>query len=139
MSASILIVDKNRLIRHMLREVLEDAGYQVSAVATTSFARALVAEHGEMFDLVLLPGVPSSGDGDTFCSSLKADGFGRLILVLCESGQPADASQAWVSALTCKPLTIDALLRQLQTTLTQHRNLYTPVLHRPRFYSASRS
>jgi DNA-binding response OmpR family regulator len=138
MSASILIVHKNRFIRHMLREVLEEAGYRVSAVATTSFARVLVANHGEMFDLLLLHGVDFAGDGDAFCSALQADGFVRPIIVLCESSEPPKTSRAGVSASIHKPFTIEALLRQLQTTLKQHRDPSAPVLHRPRFHSTSR-
>ena len=138
MSASVLIVDRNRFVRHLLREVLEEAGYQVWAVATASFARSLVTSHGEQFDLVLLYVRSASDENVDFVRTLKASGFDRPIVTLCvDAAKSQETFAAGVSASIQAPFTIEELLRQLEL-LIRHRGKRAPVLHRPKFYSASR-
>ena len=99
MSASVLIVDKNRFVRHLLGDVLEEAGYQVRAVATASFARLLIASHGERFDLVLLYVRSSSDENVDLVRTLKATGFDRPIVALSvDAAKSQETFAAGVSA-----------------------------------------
>ena len=139
MSASILVVEKSRFVRHILREVLEEAGYRVSAVATTSFARFLVTSDAEQFDLVLLYVRTPNSENVELCNKLRADGFDRPIVILTENAaETRETSQAEASAWIERPFTVRGLLRQIETTLNQYRSKPAPVLHRPRFHSAAR-
>jgi DNA-binding response OmpR family regulator len=119
-NANILVVDDDELIRDVLREIFEDAGYRtVTAADAPSALRAL---HKEQCDLIVLdlemPGV----DGVALCRLLRAQDATSKIPVIAFSGnddetRQVEAFDAGVDDYIIKPSTPGELLSRVSTHL----------------------
>jgi CheY-like chemotaxis protein len=120
--ARILVVDDDRLIRQMVRDLLEIASYFVEeAVDGADGLTQAAAFHP---DLILLDLMLPDMDGYTVCRTLKADQATRAIPVifLTASNDIAvkrQASAAGAAACLTKPFELNGLLALVETTLEE--------------------
>ena len=128
MRKTILVIDDNADHRDMLRDLLEDSGFAVIAVADAADA---LAQRPQSVDLVLLdlvmPG--ASMDGFTFLSKARerAGLVDTPVIVLSGLGasvvsalDPATATTLRIAAVVPKPIQVDALLSLVRAALDRH-------------------
>ena len=119
-TARVLVVDDDRLIRQMARDLLEMAGFTVGeAVDGADGLAKATAFHP---DLILLDLMMPDLDGYTVCRSLKADPATRAIPVIFLTASPGhDATRqavaAGAAACLTKPFNLDGLLVVVNTIL----------------------
>jgi len=118
--ARILVVDDDRLLRQMVRDFLEVAGFAVAEAVDgpDGFAQATTG----LPDLILLDLMMPGMDGYTVCRTLQAEPTTRAIPVvfLTASSDPHLNRQAYAAgAVACltKPFRREALVAVVQTTL----------------------
>jgi PAS domain S-box-containing protein len=109
----IMLVEDEELVRSLLQEVLERAGYDVLAAADADEATALARSAGEIDLLVTDLGLPGTG-GSVLAERLARERPG--LLVLYTSGY-VDAEQREAADVLEKPFTPDDLLRRVGTLL----------------------
>ena len=119
-TARILVVDDDDLIRQMVRDLLELAGFAVWAAVDG--AEGLAQAAAVRPDLILLDLMLPDLDGYTVCRALKADPATHAIPVifLTASADPGLNHQAYAAgAAACltKPFEVAALLTVVNTTL----------------------
>ena len=119
-TARILVVDDDRLLRQMVRDLLEGADFAVAeAVDGADGVTQAAALHP---DLILLDLMMPNVDGYTACQRLKADPATQAIPVIFLTAS-ADLSlnrRAYaLGAVACltKPFRREALVAVVQTTL----------------------
>ena len=116
----ILVVDDDRLIRQMVRDLLEIADFAVGEGVDGADGLAQAAAFRP--DLILLDLMMPDLDGYTVCRSLKADPITRAIPVIFLTAS-ADlalnrlAYAAGAAACLTKPCRREGLLAVIQTTL----------------------
>ena len=112
----ILVVEDDPAIAHLLRLMLEDEGYRVSA---TRDPASLVAAAVPPPDLVLLDLRLSGADGGEVCRRLKGQAATKHVPVVLISADPRAAAVAracGADAVLAKPFDLDdalALVRRL--------------------------
>jgi CheY-like chemotaxis protein len=123
----VLIIDDDRLIRMMLRDILEDASFSVAEAADGAEGVARAAELRP--DLILLDAVMPGIDGYETCQQLKTGLVTRDIPVIFVTGSPDGplSQRAYaLGAVACipKPFNPNALLATTQAALAprQRRN-----------------
>ena len=119
-TARILVVDDDRLLRQMVRNLLEGADCAVAEAVDGADGLAQAAALQP--DLILLDVMMPNVDGYTACSRLKADPATQAIPVifLTASADPSLNRRAYVlGAVACltKPFRREALVAVVQTTL----------------------
>ena len=120
--ARILVVDDDRLIRQMVRDLLEIASYFVEeAVDGADGLTQAAAFHP---DLILLDLMLPDMDGYTVCRTLKADQATRAIPVIFLTASnnidvTRQASAAGAVACLTKPFELNGLLALVETTLEE--------------------
>ena len=117
MPSSILVVEDDVAVRELLVETLTiGGGYGVQTASTISSAQALMSEHGEGFDVILLDvGLPD-GDGREFCASLRQRGFRLPIFLLTGLGHEDDivgGLEAGADDYLVKPFRVGELLARV--------------------------
>ncbi len=115
----ILIVDPSAENRNMLAILLEDAGCQVEAHATTRDAEPTLGKIP--FDLVLLDVRLSDGDSQTQSSAIRSIAHGQPRIVALSANAYPDAAevarQAGFDAFLAKPFNPEQLFRLLGALL----------------------
>jgi len=119
-TARILVVDDDRLLRQMVRDLLEGADCAVAEAVDGADGLAQAAALQP--DLILLDVMMPNVDGYTACSRLKADPATQAIPVifLTASADPSLNRRAYaLGAVACltKPFRREALVAVVQTTL----------------------
>jgi len=119
-TARILVVDDDRLLRQMVRDLLEGADCAVAEAVDGADGLAQAAALQP--DLILLDVMMPNVDGYTACSRLKADPATQAIPVifLTASADPSLNRRAYaLGAVACltKPFRREALVTVVQTTL----------------------
>jgi CheY-like chemotaxis protein len=119
-TARILVVDDDRLLRQMVRDLLEAANFAVAEAVDGADGLAQAAAYHP--DLILLDLMMPGLDGYTVCRSLQADPATRAIPVifLTISADPSLNRHAYAAgAVACltKPFRREGLLAVIQTTL----------------------
>jgi DNA-binding NtrC family response regulator len=120
MKPRVLVVDDEPSIRHMLRQVLRDDGYQ--AVAAGSAAEALKSLEEAPFDLaivdLLLPGL----DGLNLAEAIRMLDPGTPVILITAYGSSAFeslASHPAISHYVHKPFHLERLLDLVQQCVPQ--------------------
>lgn len=117
---TVLIVDDSSSIRHLLRSILNRAGYATLEAADGGSALLLAARHHP--DLVMLDIDLPVLDGFQVCRRLRRspefDGTRVIMLTACTN--PVDEAQAHaagVDAFLSKPFRVTALLEAIRNLL----------------------
>ena len=118
--ARILVVDDDRLLRQMVRDFLEVAGFAVAEAVDgpDGFAQATTG----LPDLILLDLMMPGMDGYTVCRTLQAEPTTRAIPVVFLTASPdlslnRQAYAAGAVACLTKPFRREALVAVVNTTL----------------------
>jgi CheY-like chemotaxis protein len=116
----ILVVDDDRLIRQMVRDLLEIADFAVGEAVDGADGLAQAAAFHP--DLILLDLMMPDLDGYAVCRALKADPITRAIPVIFLTASPGldlnrEAYAAGAAACLTKPFRREALLAVVNTTL----------------------
>jgi two-component system chemotaxis response regulator CheY len=119
-TARILVVDDDRLLRQMVRDLLEGADFAVAEAVDG--ADGVTQAAALQPDLILLDLMMPNVDGYTACQRLKADPATQTIPVifLTASADPSLNRRAYaLGAVACltKPFRREALVTVVQTTL----------------------
>jgi PAS domain S-box-containing protein len=116
----ILIVDDERVLRDLAKDILESHGYRVAAVASGEEALHFLEESGEKVALVILDVVmPGLGGAETL---RRLRGFQRSLPVLLSSGLAAEPNvqqilEEGASGFIPKPYGIGELTRAVEVAL----------------------
>ena len=115
----ILIVDDNKTIRHVVRQMLETCGFAVDEAADGAQCLARCREHGVPDGILLDINMPEM-DGMTCLKALRADpAFRDCVIVMCttlvEMPQIVAAMSAGANEYLMKPFTEDILREKLRT------------------------
>ncbi len=113
-----LIIDDSRTMRSILRRIVTDLGFEVSAAGDGQAALDLL-EDGLVPDLCLIDWNMPLMDGYTFVTRVRADQRWRgitLMMVTTESehGQIVRALAAGAHEYVIKPFTADAIVDKLE-------------------------
>ena len=114
----ILIVDDNRVIRHMIRPMLETIGFTVDEAADGVQCLTHCREHGVPDGILLDVNMPEM-DGMTCLQTMRADpAFRECLIVMCttqvEMPHIVAAMSAGANEYVMKPFTEDILLDKLR-------------------------
>ena len=89
--ASILVVEDDACARQVLVETLtNEGGYIVCSAGTIGAALALMGGCAENYDLLVLGISLPDGDGHTFCTSLRLEGFTLPVMLLSDLSHEND-------------------------------------------------
>ena len=115
----ILIVDDNRVIRHVIRQMLETCGFSVEEAADGVQCLKHCREHGIPDGIVLDVNMPEM-DGITCLQTMRADpAFRECVIVMCttqvEMQHIVTALSAGANEYVMKPFTEDILREKLRT------------------------
>jgi CheY-like chemotaxis protein len=111
----ILIVEDDDSIRHMLADVLQDAGFAVAMACDGIDALDQIEQHPP--DAILLDLMMPSMDGWTFLESCRSDPRSSAIPVGLLSAAPmlTHTADAWgVQVAIGKPFALDMLVEQVE-------------------------
>jgi CheY-like chemotaxis protein len=114
----ILIIDDDADILLVLASVVEDAGYQVTAIDRSDYLEQIDA--GALPDLILLDMLLSGQDGRQIARRLKGQAATRRIPIVMLSAHPdaqREALEAGADAFLAKPFDVDALLATIAAYL----------------------
>ena len=133
----ILLVEDDASIRDLVVEVLEDAGYTVTASATPMEATRLLDQVG--FDLVITDGfsiLPSSSFVNT-ADVVRSAGPTPVALFSAHTHDLDVAKAAGFSDLIAKPFNLDTLVHQVKVLLDhpadrQHHDVRAMLLSPPK-------
>ena len=102
-----------------MTDILSEAGFAVSSTATIGYARTLLSNVSDHFDLIVLSSRLGDGDGLEWYVELRADGLAVPVIIV--SGNSADlhrAAQLGATAILKKPFTIGYLLERIAEALS---------------------
>lgn len=115
---TVLVVDDEAAILHLVRMVLEDEGYEVAAARDGREAWALLTEGGLEPDLVVTDLMMPHMDGWEFCRRMQADERLRSIpVVLMSAIAHPSRKDCNFSAALGKPFEVDALVRVVEQAI----------------------
>ncbi len=125
----VLVVDDNRMARHILRAPLERWGYQVAEAPSAEAALALCG--GSVFDIVLSDWMMPGLSGPEFCRAFRAlpgRSYGYFILCTAKSGKEdlAQGLDSGADDFLSKPVDPAELRARIQAgarLLAVHREL----------------
>ncbi len=117
--SEILLVEDERVTRHRIQKVMEDAGHQVTAVATA--AEALQELEGRRVDLLLLDVWLPEMNGLELLAKLKASGREPpVVIIITADDTPTtllEAVRAQAYAFLTKPIDPDDLVATIERAL----------------------
>jgi len=114
--SSVLVVDDDRVTRHLLRSVLEQQGHAVTTAANGEEA----LERAEGRDLILLDIWMPGMSGLDVLKRLRADGVGARVVVMTSDDTPETLLQALRGQalhFLSKPIDREALVKLVEKTL----------------------
>ena len=117
MPFSILLVEDDTVLRGGLRELFEREGYEVTAAASASEARAKYAPN---IDLIVLDVTLPDGDGVSLCRQWRSGGVQQPILFLTAKDEEFDVVRgldAGGNDYVTKPFRMQELLSRLRAQL----------------------
>lgn len=125
MKGSVMVVDDENEIRHLLCTMLRIMGYQTFEAVDGQDALEKVKE--QLPNAIILDVMMPRMDGITLCKTLRqADNTADLpIIMLSGKAQQEDIDaglNAGANRYLAKPMSMDDLLEQLQEVMTQNRN-----------------
>ena len=118
----ILVVDDEPEIRTILREMLEHAGNEVTAVADGEQAWSFLDATDQDFSAIVLDRKMPGLDGISLLRRIKGDGRLDCIPVIMVTGYPPNGNSETLRSMQVagwlyKPVTLDQLGRLVFTTL----------------------
>ena len=122
MTNSILVVEDDDVIRYLLADALQDAGFAVATALDGSDALDQIAQHRP--DAILLDLMMPEMDGWSFLQTCRQDPSSATIPIGLLSAAPrlCKTADAWgVQVAIAKPFALDVLLEQVE-------HLVNPVL-----------
>ena len=132
MSAHVLLVEDDRILRRTLQDALQAHGHRVTGSASVADARALLTHHPGGFDVMVLDlGLPDAR-GESLLAWVRQD---RPLPVLIVSAQHDDAAKvalldAGADDYLVKPFSVQELMARIRVAL-RHRGVQTapPTVH----------
>ena len=118
----ILVVDDDKNIRFMLKEVLESEGYTVSVA--TDGAQALSVLESEHIDLAIVDIMMPNLNGYEFTEEIRAMKQDFPILMVSAKQLPEDRKKGFIAGIDdfmTKPLDMEELLLHLKTLLRRYK------------------
>ena len=103
----ILLVDDNGVVRGIAREIIVDAGYEVTDVGSAAEAIACTREH-EPYDILVTDLVMPDVDGLDLAAAVK--GINPSVRVLYTSGY---VDMGWTGSFLAKPYSRDELVKAI--------------------------
>ena len=128
----ILIVDDDRVLRHVLQNSLEQRGYQVTSVG--SAREALLKFNQDVPDIIVSDISMPEIDGFEFCRRLRSQTSGKLIpfIFLSAKNDLEDRIQGHTigadSYLT-KPFEMEELLANIEALIERSRRVHAEIVH----------
>ena len=115
MATRVLVVDDDRHIRDLLRELLAEDGYEVAAASNGAEALELLAVFAAQ--VILLDIDMPVMDGVTFAQRYRAafseDAQAPIIVITAGGNAPARARQLQAAGFVGKPFDLDELSRSI--------------------------
>ena len=118
----VLVVDDEAPIRHVLRDLLGDEGYQVMEAANGRIALQMAQEHHP--DLMLMDVMMPDLDGRQTLRALRAEpAFADIPVVLMSAARELPARSDGAAAFLAKPFDLQHVLDVITTTLLDSNKL----------------
>jgi CheY-like chemotaxis protein len=118
-SATILLVDDDKVLRHALAIVLQEHGYDVTTAASVTEALKLITANS--YDVLLSDlHMPGRGDGLTVVSAMRhanPNAVTMLFSAFPEMGAAAQAILLQTDQILVKPMNIPALIEAIEQRL----------------------
>lgn len=110
----VLVVDDDAAIRHLLQDVLVEAGYEVHLASSGNQGLAKVKDVRP--DVILLDWLMPDGDGTMFATAYaKMPGPRAPIVGVCASRDAAQwGARIGAAAMVLKPFDVDELIQTVQ-------------------------
>lgn len=117
MHKSILVIEDEESIQHILKAFLEDAGYRV--LTAQDGMEGIAAYHKERFDLVLLDIMMPKLDGYTVCEMIRHESGTPVILLTALDDEESQIKGFDLLAddYITKPFSMPLLLRRIEAVL----------------------
>lgn len=120
-TATILLVEDDKLFRELIHEILEARGYRVLGAADPQAARALCAEAPEAPDVLVSDMVMPKGNGEELAAELRSR-YPELRVILMsgysdESRASRELDDSAADAFLEKPFPVDDLLRTIRSVM----------------------
>jgi CheY-like chemotaxis protein len=119
--ATILLVEDERIVRHLLRSILEEAGHGV--IEACDGADALAQYRSHRTDLILTDLMMPKKDGLVFIEEVQREfPHAKITAITSGDGTLASADEArmlGVSSVLRKPLDLEELLEVIQGELNE--------------------
>ena len=126
MSQSVLIVEDNPDVLHVIMEALtEEGGYTAHPARDLETARMMMSKLGQELDLILLDVQLPDGNGIAFCSSLRRQGNNLPIIISSGHASEDDVERAFAAGASdylIKPIYLSVLLAHVSLQL-RHGNV----------------
>jgi two-component system KDP operon response regulator KdpE len=137
MSATVLLVEDDRELRHTLRDALEVEGYRVLASASLADAQAVLAHAGRSLaatdiDLVLLDlGLPD-GDGADLLGALRRNRMTPVVVISARDAEDGKVRllDGGADDYLVKPFALGELLARLRVALRHRGRAMVPAITR---------
>jgi CheY-like chemotaxis protein len=117
--ATVLLVEDEEIVRAVVREVLETAGYTVLAARHGRQALEVWAEHGDAIDVVVSDVVMPEVGGIELAAELRQTRPGLGVILMSGYPDRRDAPRGTAARWLQKPFTHDELLHEVVATLAE--------------------
>lgn len=116
-TATVLVVDDQRIVRELTARMLRRSGYTVLSAANASEALSLEAEHRGSLELLLTDVLLPERSGHELAAELATRRPGLRVLFVSGSRQQENAPDGVPSDFVGKPFTAEELLRRVAELL----------------------
>ena len=119
----IALVEDDENLRFLIVHRLNSEGYQVVQTGDGKLAENLIITENP--DIVLLDWMLPGKEGSEICTSLRANGFDNVIIMMTAKAQDLDKINAYnfgVSDYITKPFSMDVLIAMLESKLKYLHN-----------------
>ena len=121
MTASVLIIEGDGLIRGLTAKILEENGFTVAEAPTLASAYEQLAIDPDEFDLLLVDASLPDGNGLDFVAALRALRFDRPIIATgANCREISRAAECGASAWMQKPFSVNRLLEMVNASVKLH-------------------
>lgn len=114
----IALAEDDENLRFLVAERMQSEGYKVLEASTGDEAEAIILN--EQPDIVLLDWMMPGKQGSEVCTSVRAKGFDKLIIMMTAKGQDVDKIEAYnfgVSDYITKPFNMDVLVAMIDNKI----------------------
>jgi len=114
----IALAEDDENLRFLVAERMQSEGYKVLEASNGDEAEAIILN--EQPDIVLLDWMMPGKQGSEVCTSVRAKGFDKLIIMMTAKGQDVDKIEAYnfgVSDYITKPFNMDVLVAMIDNKI----------------------